>query len=374
MQQYTRIFMPLIDETKGYEYKNKVPVGRCLLESRGGEGKLMVWVQNLKPEALYRVNLIFKEGNVYAGLPLCSLSVRSEGKAELRHNFNAADIEGFGRSLDQCLGVAIIVVGDSNTAAPLCGYRSGILPWRSGFKKVEPPVQKEREEKAKIEIAEEVLEEVSEEEDKDTAGEKIINDEEKEVAYAEIADKGIADEEDEGAVEDEIKGDKEEFQEAAEESQEAAEESQETVESQEVVEEQAEEQKIDTPMVSAPENVLSDVFKEEVEAVFKTHTHMNPFEKQNRQVKWVRISLSENLSLPSDICGLLSGPFVEDAYKKYSHIILGKADDDGPMRYYIGIPSLYDPKDKIEGFKQFKCSEDKKPQPSDYGYWLIFMS
>ena len=101
---------------------------------------------------------------------------------------------------------------------------------------------------------------------------------------------------------------------------------------------------------------------------------MHPFQKQSRHVEWVRISLDEDLQLPNYICDLLNEPFVETAYAQYSHLILGKATDEGPKRYYIGIPALYEPKDKIIGFRQFKCSEDSEHKPGDYGYWLIFMS
>ena len=300
MQQYIRIFMPLINEIKGYECKGKNPAGRCLLESRENSGKLMLWVQDLRPEVLYRVHLIFKVGKNYAGLPLCSLSPRPGGKAELRHTFNAADIEGYGLSLEQCLAVAIIA---GNEAAPLCAYRGEIFPWRNGFtilvkdRKPEEPKEERHEEPEEtiIEPIEETIEEVIEE-------------------------------------------------------------------------------KLKEPEILITATTLTESFKNEVEAILKSHTHMQPFEKQSRHVEWRRISIDEDIPFPNYICDLLSDPFVEAAYKQYNHILLGKADDDGPKRYYIGIPAQYDPKDKIIGFRQFKSSEDKEPEPGDFGYWLIFMA
>jgi len=137
---------------------------------------------------------------------------------------------------------------------------------------------------------------------------------------------------------------------------------------------EAEPQAFETLVPQDPDNLLSDAFKEEVESMIKTHTHMQPFEKQSRDVEWMRISLNEDLSLPDYICELLNEPFVKSAFNQYNHLILGKAVDEGAKRYYIGIPALYDSKDKIVGFRQFKSSEDKEPQAGDYGYWLVFMA
>jgi len=282
MQQYTRIIMPLTNETKGYEYKGRKPAGRCLLESRAGLGKLMLWVQDLKPETLYHVHMIFKSGG---GLKLCSLTVNEKGRGELSHSFNT-------ESLEDCAAVAVIASG-TKTSAPLCGYREGSFPWRNSYNliKEEPPPKEE---------APEEKEEIPEEE------------EEEETPYE--------------------------------------------------------------PLPPDPENTLTDAFKKEVEGLLKSHTRMQPFQKQSRDVIWVRISLDEDLSLPNYICDLLSDPFVEEAYNQYSHLILGKAVDAGPTRYYIGVPALYEATDKIVGFRQFKGSGDAEPTAGDYGYWLIFMS
>ena len=316
MQQYIRIFMPLNSETNGYEYNGKTPVGRCLLESRSGIGKLVLWVQDLKPEILYRVHLIFKDGSGYMGLPLCALTIRPNGKAELRHSFNAADIEGCGLALDQCQAVVIITGAGRNAASPLCGYREGPLPWRSGFKIFE----------------------------RNMAAEKIPDDTSKEPETPEEIPEDISKEP-------------------------------------ETLEEIPSEEPL---ILSSPppspqpssnaENSLSAAFKEEVDAILNSHTHMHPFQKQNRHVNWVRISLNENLSLPKNICDLLNTPFVEAAYRRYSHLILGKTADSGVLRYYIGVPAAYDPEDKAVGFRQFKCSMDNEPAYGDYGYWLVFMS
>ncbi|MCL2420247.1 MAG: hypothetical protein FWD03_00145 [Defluviitaleaceae bacterium] len=322
MNQYIRIVMPLASETKGYEHKGKTPSGRCLLESRAGTGKLMLWVQDLKHEALYRVHLIFKSDNTYAGLPLCALSVPPTGKAELRCTFDPANIEGYGFPLDQCLAVAIISGEGRAASAPLCGYQEGPIPWRNGFMILEknkkelpkeaPAIPKAEPPKAPaitIEVPEVPVPE--------------------EIAPEEIIPEALTPE----AI-------------------------------------------VESPPTTppTPTSTLSDTFKQEVDAILKTHTKMQPFQKQNRDVEWVRISPDEELSLPEDVRSLLNDPFVKNAFSQYSHLLLGKTTDDGNLRYYIGVPALYNPEDKAIGFKQFKGSKDADPVDGDYGYWLVHIS
>lgn len=327
MNQYIRVFMPLVSETKGYEYKGKTPSGRCLLESRAGAGKLMLWAQDLKPETIYRAHLIFKDDNTYAGLPLCTLPVLPNGKGELRHSFNAMDIEGYGRSLDQCLAVAVIAGEGRTPSVPLCGYREGQLPWRSHFKILE---KKEK-------LPERTVRAIPREAPKEVPVEKVVellNETPKTTETPNISIK---------------------------------------IETPEKVEAAPDKAQPVFPLPN-PINSLSDAFKDEVEAILKSHTHMQPFQKQNRDVQWVRISLDEGLSLPDDVRSVLKDPFVENAYNQYNHLLLGKTTDDGTQRYYIGVPALYDPGDRVIGFRQFKGSMDTTPVAGDYGYWLIFMS
>jgi len=367
MQQYIRIFMPLSCETKGYEYNGKTPGGRCLLESRAGIGKLVLWVQDLKPEILYRVHLIFKDSGGYRGLSLCTLTIRPNGKAELRHAFNAADIEGFGLSLDQCQAVAIIAGEGRNASAPLCGYRESPLPWRNGFTLFERNrvVETSKDISNVVETFEEFPEELPE---------AILTEP---ITSEEIPDKAPKNPETGG----DISGATFPKNKTTEETEQEETPTIETAITETPIEESLLEASLTTSPPPQPsstthntQSTLSPAFKTEVDTILNSHTHMHPFQKQNRHVHWVRISLNENLSLPEDIHNLVNTPFVEAAYNRYSHLILGKTADSGALRYYIGIPAAYDPEDKVTGFRQFKCSMDNEPAYGDYGYWLIFIS
>ena len=382
--QYTRIFMPLASETTGYEYKGKTPAGRCLLESRSGEGKLLLWAQDLKPEALYRVYLIFPEGAAFVGIPLCALTVKSNGKAELRHNFNATDIEGYGRSMENCNIVAVLAHQSPGTTVTLCGYRDTPIAWRNAFRKLErAPIEATIESTVDTaESADEVPQAAPQEKPKAKPKAK---------AKTEPASKSTAKTSIKSATKSSSKRKSTielppELTPAELEALSAKAITFE-VSPPESPTEPTEEDDVKLP--ESPPGSLEDeteeegpfdyfglkaAFEAEVDEIMRSHTRMYPFRKQKRSVHWARISLDEDLTLPEYANELLSTPFVGKAYRQYSHLLLGKTADDGPRRYYIGVPSIYEPADKIVGFRQFKSCENETPVPGDYGYWLIFMS
>jgi len=310
MQQYTRTFMPLENESSGYEHMGKSPSGRVLMESRSSQGKLTLWVQDLKAEAIYKVHLIFKSESGFSGIPLCPLSVQANGKAELRHSFNAANIGDFGLSLNDCLAVAVIASGAAGTATPLCGYKDGKpIAWRSGFKRLEktpPPPPKPEPEKPP---------------EPNPMPEPVIEPEPEP----------------------------------------------------EPIEETPPPTPPPPQPTIEVESSISESLKKEVESIFKTHTQMKPFIRQKRTVKWIRISPDEELDFPKTVKDQLSKPFVEKAYQQYNHLIFGKTIDDLELRYYIGIPATYNTDDEKLGYKQFKINSGAKAKDGDYGYWLIFI-
>ena len=89
-------------------------------------------------------------------------------------------------------------------------------------------------------------------------------------------------------------------------------------------------------------------------------------------MEWVRISLQELQSLedlPFEWC---SQPFIELCYNKVGYLILGRDTDiEG---YYVGIPDIYDPKQKFilayDGSERFKFRNEEAATPGSYGYWI----
>jgi len=112
-----------------------------------------------------------------------------------------------------------------------------------------------------------------------------------------------------------------------------------------------------------------------IDYVFENNAKMNPFQKQKKDITWVRIDLSELVILPGKVWLYLNNPFVSFSEKKYKHLILGRFYDCGKEKYILGVPgkyfSDYRLEASIQGFKQFKCCENKLPSEGDYGYWIL---
>ena len=109
--------------------------------------------------------------------------------------------------------------------------------------------------------------------------------------------------------------------------------------------------------------------------IFENNAKMTPFQSQRKDVEWVRIDLSELVVLPGKVWLYLNNPFVSFSEKKYKHLILGRFYEGGKEKYILGVPgkyfSDYRLEASIQGFKQFKCCENKLPVDGDYGYWIL---
>jgi len=128
---YERFFMPLENEATGYDFKGRIPSGRCVLESRGSSGKLTVRVQDLKPETLYGIYIIFAENGRYAGVGMGSLSVDTKGRGESRRDIDETALNGF--KITEALAVAVTATDAPGIISPLCGYRERPFSWRNSF-------------------------------------------------------------------------------------------------------------------------------------------------------------------------------------------------------------------------------------------------
>lgn len=115
--------------------------------------------------------------------------------------------------------------------------------------------------------------------------------------------------------------------------------------------------------------------KDPKENLIMCNPPMIPFQRQNRNVDWVRINLEEINYLPVDYFEYISNPFILNAYKNYNHLVFGYVNDELGENYYLGIPEMYDSSfektAKNHGFMQFKCCDDTKAKDGEYGYWLL---
>lgn len=117
--------------------------------------------------------------------------------------------------------------------------------------------------------------------------------------------------------------------------------------------------------------------KNDLDLIFEEYATMTPFQRQNREVHWIRISPKELCLLPFDFYTYQCNPLILSAYRKYQHLILGRTGgklEEG-REYILGVPEQYHTDYRLTalkmGFGQFKCCEDAKPREGDYGYWLM---
>jgi len=342
--------MPLVHEAKGYEFKGKMPAGRCIVEVRNNIGKLSIWVQDLKPQTKYGIYLVFAQAQQYFGLHMGPLDVDVKGKAEFRREISQEDLHSF--ALKEVATVAIIAANESGVVSPLCGYRNAQISWRHRFsvwKKEEPVATPIAEEPQTVEV------------------EPLPVEDEPQIVTAELP-----------LVEDEPQFTIAEPLPTEDEPQPAP-----TVEiSTPLPPPRARKPSADLPPTStAPEtpdpNQSHQNTIQLIEAIFNANTPCEPFAKQSHEIKWVRCNLPEQMPLPSDHPHLMSEPFMQAAWADHEHFILGITIDTQPAQYVIGIPGTYTQGNKAIakrlGFLKFKCHKKDRPSIGSQGYWLMFV-
>ncbi len=130
---YHRSFIILKPESKGYGFNpNKEPAGYCKFEIRRGIGKAYIYLQDIKPssalDGIYEAYLISIDDSIKP-CKLASLHIDEQGKGEHIASFDANDIMGSGKSLEEFHALAITFRSEEagktmKVAYPLIGYSS----------------------------------------------------------------------------------------------------------------------------------------------------------------------------------------------------------------------------------------------------------
>ena len=426
---YTRFFMPLENEAAGYDFKGRTPAGRCIVEIRDGTAKLSVLTQDIRAETRYGVYLIFPENGRYAGVSMGSLNADQKGKAEMRKDIESSALGSF--KLDDLAVVAVIDSSNTTTvASPLCGYRDRPISWRGNF--YIPSVEKDEiknetvhksistEPQLNVNITEEIIPEpeietVPEAETvpevecqsepeiipEDNIVENIEPDIEMDIEPETITVPQVE------AV-PEVETAQEDVTAPEVETTHEIETVKETVVAPEDVTAPEPEPEISPPCEDAPcakkpksakparRAIAQDFFESlnelnnvtlanspgrtenilAIESIFNSKEFITPFEKQNRKIKWVQLTISDPVPLPNNRPLLLEESFVRAAYANYGHLILGVTTDG--VEYVIGVPGEYTPDmrphAKRLGFTKFKTNANSTPKPGDLGYWLMFIN
>ncbi|MCL2571903.1 MAG: hypothetical protein FWE11_05825 [Defluviitaleaceae bacterium] len=352
---YIRFFMPMISEATGYGFKNRQPAGRSIVEGRSGNYKLTVWVQDLRAETFYNVFLLFSDDRRYAGVAMGSLTVDEKGKGEMRREFLDDILGRF--AIADIVAVVVVVRGASGVVSPLCGYKDGAVSWRHGFYEFEMTLEPVPEPEP---ISEPEPKPIPEPEPIPVL--EPIPEPEPEIIPEPIPKLVL-----------EPKQEPEPIPEP---------------------EEQLTMHWADTlpqgEMAKAFRNALEKLRAETIQSsakcdpqpnillLFSNNEPVTPFITQNRKTKWVSFTLSDNVPPPCNMPNLFQDPFIQAAHEEYGHLIFGMTIDQGPCRYIIGIPGVYDQESRQKarrlGFNQFKCCKDAYPTWGEAGYWLMFVT
>jgi len=321
--EYSRFFMPLAEEAKGYEFKGRTPAGRCIVEARGNESKLSVWVQDLKPETRYTIYLVFNQMGQHVGINMGQLAVDSKGKGEVRRDILAAQLFTF--LLKDIIAVAIVDVGAGGVVSPLCGYKDERVHWRHGFKehKVEKPAEKPAEEpRAKIVEPAPMpspVEEVA-------AAEDIPVIEEAPPVPAVIPSPPLA-----------------------------------TIP--------------EPPIEEATQNTNTLEF---FESILNSSTPCQPFSDEDDDTIWVRCEKFGEISFLTNDSSVMNAPFILASWADHEHFILGIKTESSAQQFFLGVPGTYSTDGLLAarplGFTMFRSCNRKNHGIGDEGYWLMTLS
>ncbi len=346
INQYNRYFINLYQEDPHCTMNGKEAIGRCRIETKADQGKIYIWVQNLKPD-IYDVYLISSNNNKCENVLIGNINTDNRGYAELNFNFNIDNIAQSNIAIEK-INVVAITPKNKKSIVAMNGYKNSKIQWRNNFVVEEEKTQDSKKNDIKSEKDETVNSNESEKstetkpENPDSFSNNNYNNEEKNTQVPpNIITKKLDNNIDSfKAIAEKISKELEELN--------------------------------NYKFISEEELANLKPKNPSLDFIFKNNIQMNPFEKQNKQIKWVRISLKELINLPIDFWLYANHPFILSAYYKNKHLILGNNNKND--EYILGLPDKYQPEYKNVlrklGFVQFKCCKDKKPMKNDYGYWL----
>ena len=424
---YARFFMPLHCEARGYEFKGKTPAGRVVLEEHNGVGKLKLWVQDLKCEAIYHVYMVFSHNRRHVGFDMGALRLDTRGKSELIREVLPSDINGY--SFGEIVTVAIVAKSSAQAqvVSPLCGYRNAVMQWRHDFDTWESMMAQKKE------ILPENAAKSNMTEENHTFGDKaddvpiVVRDADTPLVVGSSLegsaplDGGISQDDAQDASSPLVVGNSLEGSAPPEEyiSQDDAQGASpllvagNSLEGSAPLEEDISQddaqattslhQNSSTHVVTPLEHdwlkrhttskrthdITQDSTKapgyiharkstmQLLEAIAQESTPIQPFTTQERNIKWVKSRQQSQIPFPIECPHIMSETFMINAWANHEHFILGITTDGEPMQYIIGIAGTYTPEDEkrahILGFSQFKYCDSTHVKPDVCGYWLMFV-
>ncbi len=117
---YSRLFIALKQGCDGYAKDIRGAVGRCIIESRNGVGRLLLQVQGIKNEYDYRVCILSENDCAEV---TAHLYIDSSGRGEMKWEFIP---EAIGMPVSE-IKACVVLSGDKS---PLIGFTDGEYNWQ----------------------------------------------------------------------------------------------------------------------------------------------------------------------------------------------------------------------------------------------------
>lgn len=379
---YSRLFITLKQDRSDFCYDLRPAMGRCIIEIRNNNGKIMIFAQGLKPRVLYRVILVNGENDSYVGINGGLINIDEKGKGDVSIAFEPDNVLSSGLKIESISAVLIIVDGIGEIAAPLVGFRDKSFVWKNNFKILNN--EEKRDNSALADGIDIVENEISD--DNNIIDDTKVNTGESSEVFSEekqaIAEKADDNKEEISKTETnnnaEIKADK----------------------LSEKINTESKEQPQNKSVKVTDFNAFLEKFKKDmlelehyafmteadrpkrrgrgiqsIEYIKKYNQRIKPFEKYDENTYWYKIMPCELTAVNANLWRHLNSPFINSCFKKYKHLILGVKNEKGKESYVIGVPEKYDDSFVIEartqGFNRFLSREDKALEEGAMGYWLL---
>lgn len=408
-------------------------------DGKGKVSTYIQGLKPLKDGSMYRVYLIAVQGDKSLGVPIGWLDIDDRGRGECRFEFNPDNLDGTGLAIEDFNVGAIIIKGDNikELIAPIVGYKDKEILWKNGFKdfssfnhKAEPkesnltkPKKAEATTKAVSEKECQIYKKVPNLEQKskiDNTFEPMSTINSLGEFLAEIDYSSQSDKQDELIIEPKI--------EAAPKIINSINESPIPPKVEHKIDIEAASPKIDnihkSPITNLkeeteltksdeetnPHKIFNDMvtkfyaemeelekyklltkedakvldleFKspvvedlDDLSYMFKNNESIVPFERPNKEIVWIKIAPFELVTLNIPSWTYIKHQFINAAWKKYKHLILGRYIKNNCYNYILGIPDTYDRNYKFIannlGFRKFIPCKGRVEQEGEQGYWIM---
>lgn len=114
---------------------------------------------------------------------------------------------------------------------------------------------------------------------------------------------------------------------------------------------------------------------EHIEYIKQNNMRLNPFNQNDDNIKWFRISPYELSNFEGDIWKYSNNPFVYNCYRKFNHLMLGIKNEQNTEKYILGIPCKYKSNFSISQFEKFMPLDNSLSinniKDGEYGYRLL---